>query len=180
MKIDFSLINLEQFFGCVEATNTSQMKSNAFKTFRTYLQEKSFAKWSNGQLTYVGDYEDGKDFVDNSGIFYEMKGSLGLFNKNGSCKRVVLINKRPGKKKIKELCKEDIQKTFEYMLLVDTKNMTIGYTDWDTVYSRTECDGAGATFKLERGDYKVLASNVTPVKKEIDASQLLNMIEVIL
>jgi len=180
MKIDFSRINLAEFFGCVEATNTTQMKSNAFKTFRTYLQEKSFAKWSDGQLNYVGDHEDGRDFVDPSGTFYEMKGALGLFNQNESCKRVVLINKRPGKKKIKELKKEDIQKTFEYMLLVDTKNMTIGYTDWDTVYSRTECCGAGATFKLEKGDYKVLASNITPIEKQIDANQLLNMIEVIL
>jgi hypothetical protein len=58
--------------------------------------------------------------------------------------------------------------------------MSIAYTDWDTVYSRMECDGAGATFKLEKGDYKVLASNITPVKKEIDANQLLNMVEVIL
>jgi hypothetical protein len=180
MKIDFNRINLEEFFGCVKATNTPQMKSNAFKTFRTYLQEKSFAKWSDGQLDYVGDYENGKDFVDPSGIFYEMKGSLNLFNKNGSCKRVVLINKRPGKKKIKEIEKQDIQKTFEYMFLVDTENMSIAYTDWDTVYSRMECDGAGATFKLEKDDYKVLASNITPVKKEIDANQLLNMVEVIL
>jgi hypothetical protein len=180
MKIDFNRINLEEFFGCVKATNTPQMKSNAFKTFRTYLQEKSFAKWSDGQLDYVGDYENGKDFVDPSGIFYEMKGSLNLFNKNGSCKRVVLINKRPGKRKIKEIEKQDIQKTFEYMFLVDTENMSIAYTDWDTVYSRMECDGAGATFKLEKDDYKVLASNITPIKKEIDANQLLNMVEVIL
>ena len=180
MKIDFNRINLEEFFGCVKATNTPRMKSNAFKTFRTYLQEKSFAKWSDGQLDYVGDYENGKDFVDPSGIFYEMKGSLNLFNKNGSCKRVVLINKRPGKRKIKEIEKQDIQKTFEYMFLVDTENMSIAYTDWDTVYSRMECDGAGATFKLEKDDYKVLASNITPIKKEIDANQLLNMVEVIL
>jgi len=180
MKIDFSRINLQEFFGCVEATNTRQMKSNAFKTFRTYVQEKSFAKWSDGQLNYVGDCEDGRDFVDHSGTFYEMKGSLGLFNKNGSCKRVVLINKRPGKKKKTELKKEDIQKTFEYMLLVDTKNMCIGYTDWDTVYSRVECDGAGATFKLEQDDYKMIAKNISPTEKQIDAGQLLNMMEVIL
>jgi hypothetical protein len=180
MKIDFSRINLEEFFGCVNATNTTQMKCNAFKTFRTYLQEKSFAKWSNGQLIYVGDYEDGRDFVDHYGTYYEMKGSLGLFNKNGSCKRVVLINKRPGKKKKNELKKEDIEKTFEYMLLVDTKSMSIAYTDWDTVYSRVECDGAGATFKLERDEYQMVRSNVVSTEKQIDASQLLNMIEVIL
>ena len=180
MTIDFSRINLEEFFGCVNATNTTQMKSNAFKTFRTYLQEKSFAKWSNGQLIYVGDYEDGRDFVDYYGTYYEMKGSLGLFNKNGSCKRVVLINKRPGKKKKIELKKEDIKKTFEYMLLVDTNSMSIAYTDWDTVYSRVECDGAGATFKLERGEYQMVHSNVVPTEKQIDASQLLSMVEVIL
>jgi hypothetical protein len=180
MNIDFSKINLPEFFGCVKATNTTQMKSNAFKTFRTYLQEKSFAKWSNEQLIYVGDYEDGRDFVDHSGTFYEMKGSLGLFNKNESCKRVVLINKRPGKGNSKQLKKEDIKKTFEYMFLVDTKTMSIGYTDWDAVYSRVECDGAGATFKLEKGDYIMIASNVVPTEKKIDAGQLLSMIEVIL
>jgi hypothetical protein len=180
MNIDFSRINLEEFFGCVNATNTTQMKSNAFKTFRTYLQEKSFAKWSNGQLIYVGDYEDGRDFVDHSGIYYEMKGSLGLFNKNGSCKRVVLINKRPGKRKIKELTKQDIKKTFEYMFLVDTKTMSIAYTNWDTVYSRVECDGAGATFKLKLGDYQMVHSNIVPSEKQIDSCQLLNMVEEIL
>ena len=178
--INIERINLEEFFGCVEATNTTQMKSNAFKTLRTWLQEKSFAKWSDGQLKYVGDFKDGVDFVSTDEVNYEMKGSLGLFNKNGSCKRVVLINKRPGKKKINILKKEDIQKTFEYMLLVDTKKMSIAYTDWDTVYSRTECDGAGATFKLENGDYKMLAINVKPANKNITSAQILDNLQEIL
>ena len=180
MKLNFDKINLEQFFGCVEATNTTQMKSNAFKTLRTWLQEKSFAKWSSGQVEYVGDFMDGVDFISTDKLNYEMKGYLGLFNKNGSCKRVVLINKRPGKNKIKKLKKENIQKTFEYMILVDTKNMSIGYTDWDTVYSRTECDGAGATFKLENGDYKMLAVNVKPAKKNISSAEILdNLLEIL-
>ena len=178
--INIERINLEEFFGCVEATNTTQMKSNAFKTLRTWLQEKSFAKWSDGQLKYVGDFKDGVDFVSTDEVNYEMKGSLGLFNKNGSCKRVVLINKRPGKKKITILKKEDIQKTFEYMLLVDTEKMSIAYTDWDTVYSRTECDGAGATFKLENGDYKMLAMNVKPANKNITSAQILDNLQEIL
>lgn len=178
--IDIDKVNLEEFFGCVEATNTSQMKSNAFKTFRTYLQEKSFAKWSSNQLKYIGDYEDGRDFIDNSGIYYEMKGSLGLFNKNGSCKRVVLVNKRPGKKNFTVLKKEDLCKSFDYMFLVDTKSMSIGYTDWETVYSKVECDGAGATFKLDKFEYKLLASNIQPKKKSIDSKTLLDIIEDIL
>ena len=48
--VNFDNMNLEEFFGCVDATNTPQMKSNAFKTIRTWLQENSFAKWSDGQL----------------------------------------------------------------------------------------------------------------------------------
>jgi hypothetical protein len=174
MKIDLSRVNLEEFFGCINATNTPQLKSNAFKTLRTWLQEKSFAKWSDGQFEYVGDHRDGVDFISSHNEYFEMKGSLGLFNKNGSCKRVVLINKRPGKKKIKELKKEDLQKTFKYMFLVDTKNMSIGYTDWDTVYSRVECDGAGATFKLEMGDYRMLALNVQPAEKNINSTEILD------
>ena len=182
MKIDFEKFDLKEFFGCVEATNTSQMKSNAFKTFRTYLQEKSFSKWSGDQLDYVGDYEDGKDFVDKNGIFYEMKGSLGLFNKNGSCKRVVLINKRPGKKKTTVLKKEDLKKTFEYMFLVDTENMSIGYTDWDTVEKRVYFtpSSPNAKVKFKPGDFKVLFTNIAPAPKSITAQQILDGVESIL
>ena len=71
--INIDRINLEEFFGCVNATNTKEMKSNAFKTIRTWLQEKSFAKWSDGQLEYVGDFKDGVDFVSEDNINYEMK-----------------------------------------------------------------------------------------------------------
>ena len=178
--IDINLCDLSNFFGCVQATNTPELKTNAFRPLRTYLQEKSFEKWSGNQLTYVGDHEDGKDFYDTNGVPYEMKGSLGLFNKNGSCKRVVLINKRPGQKKNNELKREDLKKTFEYMLLVDTKKMSIGVTTWDIVYSGAECDGAGATFKLLEGDYTMLAEAIEPSEKEITARELLNSLETIL
>ena len=115
--IDINLCDLSNFFGCVQATNTPELKTNAFRPLRTYLQEKSFEKWSGNQLRYVGDHEDGKDFYDTNGVPYEMKGSLGLFNKNGSCKRVVLINKRPGQKKNNELKRRkglEIKKGWSY------------------------------------------------------------------
>ena len=97
--IDIKLCDLNSFFGCVDATNTPELKTNAFRPLRTYLQEKSFEKHSGGQLTYVGNYADGQDFVDNDGVPYEMKGSLGLFNKNGSFKQVILKNNMPGRSK---------------------------------------------------------------------------------
>ncbi len=172
--IDISRVNLEEFFGCVNATNTKEMKSNTFKTFRTYLQEKSFAKWSDGQVKYVGDHMDGVDFLGEDQTHYEMKGTLKMFNKNGSTKTITLKNFQSENKKV--------DKTFEYMFLVDTENMTLGYTDWDTVEKRlyfTDKSPA-AKVKFENGDYKILASNVSPSKKSITASDILDGLERIL
>jgi hypothetical protein len=174
MKIDFSRINLEEFFGCVNATNTTQMKSNAFKTVRTWLQEKSFAKWSDGQLEYVGDCKDGVDFVSVDKVNYEMKGKLKMFNKDGSTLAVELKNFR-GENKV-------VEKTFDYMLLVDTHFMSIGYTDWETVNKRVYFTPKSpvAKFKLLPGDFTILASNVTPTVKNITSTQILENLQEIL
>lgn len=166
--IDLSRFNLEEFFGCVNATNTKEMKSNSFKTLRTWLQEKSFAKWSDGQLKYVGDYKDGVDFISEDNINYEMKGSLKMFNKNGSTASIVLKNFQ-GDNKV-------INKTFDHMLLVDTGSMCIGITDWETVKSRVYYTPKSpvAKVKFEPVDYVILASNVKPREKNITASEILN------
>lgn len=168
LPIDFDKINLPEFFGCVNATNTKQMKSNAFKTLRTWLQEKSFAKWSDEQVEYVGDFMDGADFIDQNGIFYEMKGKLNMFNKNGSTRAVDLKSFR-GETKI-------VEKTFEYMLLVDTFSMTIGFTDWETVKQRSYFTPKSsiAKFKLLPGDYEILFKNVIPTTKNITSSEILD------
>jgi hypothetical protein len=174
MKIDFSRINLEEFFGCVDATNTKQMKSNAFKTLRTWLQEKSFAKWSDGQLEYVGDHKDGVDFVSIHNENYEMKGKLKMFNKNGSTGTIDLKNFR-GETKI-------VDKTFDYMLLVDTHSMAIGFTDWETINKRlyfTEKSPV-AKFKLLPGDFEIIAKDIKPSIKHITSAEILNNLHEIL
>lgn len=172
--INIERINLEEFFGCVEATNTTQMKSNAFKTLRTWLQEKSFAKWSDGQLKYVGDFKDGVDFVSTDEVNYEMKGKLKMFNKNGSTGVIDLKNFR-GETKV-------VEKTFDYMLLVDTDSMSIGITDWDTVKKRMYFTPKSpvAKFKLLPGDFEILAKNVKPAKKSITSAQILDNLQEIL
>ena len=144
------------------------MKSNSFKTLRTWLQEKSFAKWSNGYLKYVGDYKDGVDFISHDNINYEMKGSLRMFNKNGSTAPIVLKNFQSDNKVVK--------KTFDYMLLVDTGSMCIGITDWETVESRVYYTPKSPTAKVkfEPDDYTILVSNVKPTQKQITSSDILN------
>jgi hypothetical protein len=174
MNLDFSRINLKEFFGCVNATNTKEMKSNTFKTFRTYLQEKSFAKWSDGQVRYVGDHKDGVDFIGDDETPYEMKGSLKLFNKNGSTKVITLKNFQGNSK--------NIEKTFDYMFLVDTENMSIAYTDWETVENRIYFSPSSPSAKVKfiPGDFTMIASNIKPATKKITATQILDNIEHIL
>ena len=172
--INIDRINLEEFFGCVNATNTKEMKSNAFKTIRTWLQEKSFAKWSDGQLEFVGDFKDGVDFVSEDNINYEMKGKLKMFNKNGSTSSIVLKNFQ-GENKV-------IEKTFDYMLLVDTGSMAIGITDWDTVEKRIYYTPKSPTAKVKflPGDFTILAKGIEPAQKSITSAEILDNLQEIL
>ena len=172
--INIDRINLEEFFGCVDATNTKEMKSNAFKTIRTWLQEKSFAKWSGGQLEYVGDFKDGVDFVSEDNINYEMKGKLKMFNKNGSTSSIVLKNFQSDNKVI--------EKTFDYMLLVDTGSMAIGITDWDTVEKRIYYTPNSPTAKVKflPGDFTMLAKDIKPAEKKITSAEILDNLQEIL
>ena len=173
-NLDISRINLEEFFGCVNATNTTQMKSNAFKTIRTWLQEKSFAKWSDGLLQYVGDYKDGVDFISEDNVNYEMKGKLKMFNKNGSTSSIVLKNFQSDNKVI--------EKTFDYMLLVDTGSMAIGITDWKTVNKRIYYTDKSPTAKVKflPGDFTILAKDIKPAEKKITSAQILDNLQEIL
>ena len=172
--INIDRINLEQFFGCVNATNDKQMKSNAFKSLRTWLQENSFAKWSDGQFEYVGDYKDGVDFISEDNINYEMKGKLKMFNKNGSTSVIDLKNFR-GDKKV-------VDKTFDYMLLVDTGSMSIGIVDWDTVEKRIYFTPKSPTAKVKflSGDFTMLAKDIKPAERSITASDLIDNLQEIL
>ena len=172
--INIDRINLEEFFGCVNATNDKLMKSNAFKSLRTWLQEKSFAKWSDGQFEYVGDYKDGVDFISEDNINYEMKGKLKMFNKDGSTSVIDLKNFR-GDKKV-------VDKTFDYMLLVDTGSMSIGIVDWDTVEKRIYFTPKSPTAKVKflAGDFTMLAKDIKPAERSTTASDLIgNLLEIL-
>ena len=173
-NLDISRINLEEFFGCVNATNTTQMKSNTFKTFRTWLQENSFAKWSGGQFRYVGDHMNGVDFIGDDGLRYEMKGTLGLFQKRGDTKSIILKNFYSDNKKV--------NKTFNYMLLVDTKSMSLGITDWETVEKRVDFnqESTNAKVKFEVGDFTMLAKDIKPADKKITADQIIGNLQEVL
>lgn len=64
--IDPELFDFSQIFGVVESTNG--LKRSQTRPLRAEVQEIAIAKYSGGQLQYVGDKENGRDFfglIDN-------------------------------------------------------------------------------------------------------------------
>tara|TARA_A100001234_G_scaffold138758_1_gene121816 strand:+ start:2584 stop:3141 length:558 start_codon:yes stop_codon:yes gene_type:complete len=170
MSIDFSRVNFEEFFGWVNASNTKQMKSSSFRGLRAHYTEKSFSKWSDNQLTHVGLYDIGRDFIiKETGESVEMKTQLGMFKKKrgcGDCKPFVLKSFHPSGKSKKNWKKKDLVKTFDYLLLIDTESMSVGYTTWDKVYERIDESSNEPKCALKKGDYTMIVSNITPAERE--------------
>ena len=78
--IDFNLFYFPSIFGVVKSTDG--LKRNQTRPLRAEVQEIAIAKYSGGQLKYVGDKENGRDFyglLDH--LDYESKGMDGLFQK---------------------------------------------------------------------------------------------------
>ena len=132
-------------------------------------------KYSNLKIWVNDLYEPLVNFWQQLQMFgHEMKGKLKMFNKNGSTGAVDLKNFR-GETKV-------LEKTFDYMLLVDTGSMSIGITDWETVKKRVYFTPKSpvAKFKLLPGDFTILASNVKPAGKNITSAQILdNLLEIL-
>jgi hypothetical protein len=187
MSIDFSRVNFEQFFGWVNASNTKQMKSSAFRGLRAHYTEKSFCKWSDDQLDHVGLFQTGRDFIlKETKKPVEMKSQFGLFKTGkdktgkdcrGDCRPFVLKNFHPSSKDKTEWKKEDLIKTFDYLLLVDTKAMSVGYTTWDKVYECIDENAKDPKCALKKGDYTMIVENVIPAEKDCNVDDMFSLIE---
>jgi len=168
--IDSKLFNFSEIFGVVEST--SGLKRNQTRPLRAEVQEIAIAKYSGGQLRYVGDSENGRDFygvVD--GLYYESKGMDGLFQKTVPyTKEITLKNFQGNNLGLPE-------KTFDYMLLWDTKNYSVGICNWDACMKHITIKDATVAFRVDYNDIEFLAKNVVPSKKEDFATKLYNLIE---
>ena len=168
--IDPKLFNFSEIFGVVEST--SRLKRQQTRPLRTEVQEIAIAKYSGGQLKYVGDKENGRDFygvVD--GIYYESKGMDGLFQKTVPYTKEITLKNFQGKKLGLP------EKTFDYMLLWDTKNYTVGICSWDACMKNINIKDAVVSFRVHYSDIEFLAKNVVASKKEDFATKLYNLIE---
>tara|TARA_Y100001951_G_C11156123_1_gene192054 strand:- start:35 stop:553 length:519 start_codon:yes stop_codon:yes gene_type:complete len=167
--INFEKFDLPNIFGVVKMTDG--LKRNQMKFIRSEIQEKAIAKHSGGQLDYVGDTENGRDFygiTDN--LYYESKAMDGMFCKTKpTTKEITLKNFQS-----KNLGLPD--KTFDYMLLWDTKSYTAGVCSWDACMKNTTVKDAIISFRVDFDDITFFARNVTPIDKDDFSLKLNNLI----
>ena len=164
------LFDFASIFGVVKSTEG--LKRNQTRPLRAEVQEIAIAKYSGGQLKYVGDTENGRDFyglVDN--LHYESKGMDGIFCKTIPWTKEITLKNFQGKNLGLP------EKTFDYMLLWDTKTYTVGICTWDACMKQTKVKDATVSFRVHFDDITFLAKNVIPVKKEDFATKLYNLIE---
>tara|TARA_B100000424_G_C22659134_1_gene362795 strand:+ start:56 stop:580 length:525 start_codon:yes stop_codon:yes gene_type:complete len=170
--IDFNKFDFPSIFGVVKSTDG--LKRQQMRFFRAEVQELAIAKYSGGQLKYVGDTENGRDFLGvHDGLYYESKGLNGLFQKRTPyTKEITLKNYHTNKTGLSE-------KTFDYMLLWDTKNYTAGICSWDscTKKKNIKLKAAGVNFKVHYNDITFIARNVIPKERGDFGAKLYSLIK---
>jgi hypothetical protein len=168
--INPELFDFPSIFGVIKSTEG--LKRNQTRPLRAEVQEIAIAKYSGSQLKYIGDKQNGKDFyglIDN--LFYESKGMDGLFQKNVPYTKEITLKNFQGKNLGLP------EKTFEYMLLWDTQNYTVGICSWNACMKHTVMKDATVSFRVDYSDITFLAKNVVPVKKQDFSVRLYKLIE---
>ena len=168
--IDFNLFDFPSIFGVVKSTDG--LKRNQTRPLRAEVQEIAIAKYSGGQLKYVGDKENGRDFyglLDH--LDYESKGMDGLFQKTVPYTKEITLKNFQGKNLGVP------EKTFDYMLLWDTKNYNVGICNWGACMKHITIKDATVSFRVDYPDITFLAKNIIPEKKEDFATKLYELIE---
>jgi hypothetical protein len=168
--INPELFDFASIFGVVKSTDG--LKRNQTRPLRAEVQEIAIAKYSAGQLKYIGDKENGKDFyglIDN--LYYESKGMDGLFLKTKPYTREITLKNFQGNNLGLP------EKTFDYMLLWDTKNYAVGICSWDACMKHTVVKDATVSFRVDYSDITFLAKNVIPTEKEDFSVRLYELIE---
>ena len=168
--INPDLFDFSSIFGVVKSTDG--LKRNQTRPLRAEVQEIAIAKYSGGQLKYVGDKESGRDFYGlNDNLFYESKGMDGLFLKTKPyTSEITLKNFQGNNLGLPE-------KTFDYMLLWDTKNYKVGICNWDACMKHTVIKDATVSFRVDYPDITIIAENIIPIEKQDFSARLYELIE---
>jgi len=160
-SIHFSLFDFPRIFSVIKSTDS--LKRNQTRPLRAEIIELAIEKYSHGQLSYVGNTAVGKDFHTNTNPSYaiECKSMEGLFQSNSPfTKSIILANFRQSKV-------SELRKTFDYILLVDTKRNSVGICDWNTCTENVIINDANASVVIDQNKVQMIVENVIPCSESI-------------
>jgi len=165
-EIDFSKIDLPQMFGVIAAT--SGMKDQQWRMFRGTVCEKALEKYSGGQLKYVGDKENGMDFIDANGVRYECKSQDDIFNdlpsqngKKSSIKDIRSITLINFLGQVRE-----IERTFDYLIMICNSTFSMGIISWEDMKDHITVHNDSIKVKIPKEKITMISEGVVPVCKE--------------
>ena len=158
MMVDFTKFDFPSIMGVIKSTDG--LKRNQTRPLRTEVTEIAIAEYSGGQFKYVGDTEDGRDFYGiHDGLYYESKGMDGMFLKTKPTTKEITLKNFQGRNLGLP------KKTFDYMILWDTKNYKVGYCTWDACMKNVKIKDAVISFRVDFDDITFVAENVEPIDK---------------
>ena len=166
--INWDRFNWPEIFGTIVALK--DLKGAQYNFMKADIQERSAEKWSDGQLTYVGDTAIGKDYDGVDGLRYESKCVADLIPKKLSTphtKDIILKNYYGYMNGIPE-------QTFDYMLAYDTTKNVVLLAPWNVCMKIAKVKDALITTKLLVGQCDVIAQNVEPSKKTVNIEEEYN------
>ena len=166
MMINWDRFNWPEIFGTICATK--KLKGPQYNFMISDIRERSAEKWSDGQLKYVGNIADGKDYDGVDGLQYESKTVEGLILKTKPYTKNIILKNFAGQ------CIGLPEQTFDYMLAYDTIKNIVLLAPWDVCIKLAKVNDANVTTKLLVDQCNIIAKNVEPTKKTINIQEEYN------
>ena len=159
--IDWDRFNWPEIFGTINVIK--DLKGRQYNFMKIDIQERAAAKWSDGQLEYVGNIAKGKDYDGIDGFRYESKTveKLLLGSNKPHTNEITLKNFYGNSTGIPA-------QTFDYMIAYDTTKNVVLLAPWDVCMKMVKEKDAAVTTRLLVGQCDILAQNVEPTKKKIN------------
>jgi len=165
--MDYSLFNFNYIFGVLNSTKDMK-RGQLF--FRSEIVDKSIAKNSGDQLVYVGDKEDGFDFMNGSRKI-ENKTKKNLFSKSKT-RSVILKNFN------RNSPPSYPNQTFDELLLWDEHTNSVYSCQWETVKKYWYLTGSNISFKdVPKSELNIIVENVIPDKITLFSPLLDQLVE---
>jgi|TARA_B100000073_G_C23448569_1_gene458392 hypothetical protein len=161
MNLDWDLFDWEEIFGTAVACEG--LKRAQLRGLRTEIVELAIEKYSGNQLKYVGMNDKlGHDFLTNDPlplIQLECKMQDKMFQPRAEKTRPIILKNFAGNSK------DTIEKKFDYMLMLDTVRMKVGYATFEDSIREHKIQSSNVSVQVDHSHITWICSGIIPKQK---------------